>query len=77
MPILRSGHKAIIDLDGASGYPPSFLDEAFGGLIREGFSPQQIKAHLELRAGPGFATYIDMIWSYIEKETHRQHAAAH
>lgn len=25
--------KLIIDLDGTFGYPPSFLDEAFGGLV--------------------------------------------
>jgi hypothetical protein len=28
--------KLIVDLDGALGYGSSFLDEAFGGLIREG-----------------------------------------
>jgi hypothetical protein len=74
VPILRSGGNAVIDLDGASGYPPSFLDEAFGGLVREGFSPDEIKSHIELRAGPGFSMYINMIWSYIEKESSRQHA---
>ena len=26
--------KILIDLDGAEGYPPSFLEEAFGGLAR-------------------------------------------
>lgn len=26
--------KLEIDFDGAFGYPPSFLDEAFGGLVR-------------------------------------------
>lgn len=25
----------VIDLDGTYGYPPSFLDEAFGGLVKE------------------------------------------
>lgn len=25
----------VIDLDGTFGYPPSFLDEAFGGLVKE------------------------------------------
>lgn len=27
--------KLYIDFDGTFGYPPSFLEEAFGGLIRE------------------------------------------
>jgi hypothetical protein len=26
----------VIDLSGAIGYPPSFLDEAFGGCVRKG-----------------------------------------
>lgn len=29
---LDKGEKLLIDLDGGYGYPPSFLDEAFGGL---------------------------------------------
>ena len=28
-------NKLIIDLDGTYGYPTSFLEEAFGGLVRE------------------------------------------
>lgn len=32
--IARSGH-VIIELDGTAGYPASFLEEAFGGLIRK------------------------------------------
>ena len=27
--------KLVVDLDGGYGYPPSFLEEAFGGLARE------------------------------------------
>ena len=27
--------KLIIDLDGCYAFPPSFLEEAFGGLVRE------------------------------------------
>jgi len=30
----KNGEKIIIDLDGTYGYPPSFLEEAFGGLVR-------------------------------------------
>ena len=29
------GEKLEIYFDGAYGYPPSFLDESFGGLVRE------------------------------------------
>jgi hypothetical protein len=36
-PALRAGESLEIDLSGARGLAPSFLEEAFGGLIRLGF----------------------------------------
>lgn len=36
-----------VNLDGAAGYPTSFLEEAFGGLARE-FGSEKVKASLEL-----------------------------
>jgi hypothetical protein len=30
----QKGEKLFVDLDGCRAYPPSFLDEAFGGLAR-------------------------------------------
>ncbi len=32
--------KLIADLNGAVGYPPSFLEETFGGAIRKGYLDQ-------------------------------------
>ncbi len=32
--------KLIVDLNGAVGYPPSFLEETFGGAIRKGYLEQ-------------------------------------
>lgn len=34
-PSLEKDKQLIVDLDGAVGYGSSFLEEAFGGLIRE------------------------------------------
>lgn len=34
--ILEHAGEVTVDLDGALGYGSSFLDEAFGGLIRDG-----------------------------------------
>lgn len=31
---IDKNEKLEIDFDGAFGYPPSFLDEAFGGLVK-------------------------------------------
>jgi hypothetical protein len=36
-----------VNLDGAAGYPTSFLEASFGGLARQ-FGPQKVLAHLEL-----------------------------
>jgi len=33
---LKEAERLVIDLDGTRGYGSSFLDEAFGGLVREG-----------------------------------------
>jgi hypothetical protein len=42
--IIKHGIEKIqIDLDGTAGYGSSFLDEAFGGLIREeGLNPNKV-----------------------------------
>ena len=34
--------ELLIDLDGTRGYGSSFLEEAFGGLVRSGFSSNEI-----------------------------------
>ena len=35
---LSLGIKLIIDFDGGYGYPITFLEETFGGLVRKGYS---------------------------------------
>lgn len=46
-PALRDYSKVHVNLDGYNRYGRSFLDEAFGGLIRDsGFTPSFIRAHL-------------------------------
>ena len=34
VPALRSGERVVVYLDGVEGYGSSFLEEAFGGLVR-------------------------------------------
>lgn len=42
--------KLVIDLDGTYGYPPSFLDESFGGLVKEtGKTKKEIFETLEIQ----------------------------
>jgi len=46
-----TGDRLVVVLDGVIGYSSSFLEEAFGGLIRAtDVSPETIKATLEIRA---------------------------
>ena len=66
---IELGQRVIVLLDDAITYPVSFLEEAFGGLVRiEGFTKPQLKAYLEIRADDPFYTrYRDLALSYIEK----------
>lgn len=46
---LQSGHKVVVDLNGTPGFGSSFLEEAFGGLVRsEGFTAAQIRSILDI-----------------------------
>lgn len=41
---LKNSSQLTINLDGTEGYGSSFLEESFGGLIRNGYSPNLIKS---------------------------------
>jgi hypothetical protein len=62
---IAAGTTLQIDLDGTAGYGTSFLEEAFGGLVRNDGVPES-----ELRSTLRFVTneepYLeDDIWDYI------------
>ena len=43
IPVFNNQESAIIELDGVVGYPSSFLEEAFGGLVRKhNIQPERI-----------------------------------
>lgn len=49
IPALRSSDKVEVHLDGTLGYGSSFLEEAFGGLLRAGgFTKEDLLAQLVL-----------------------------
>ena len=51
IPALRSGvAKVSVEFDGARGYASSFLEEAFGGLVRAGFDANDLISRLDLRS---------------------------
>lgn len=62
-----------VDLDGVVGYGSSFLEEAFGGLIRErGFRLQELKSRLKVKSSLKIRS--DRVWRYMtdaDRKTHR------
>ena len=62
---LQRGESVVVELDGTIGYGSSFLEEAFGGVIRSLNLPaSQILARLDLRSSD--SELIDEIKQYIE-----------
>lgn len=49
-PNIEKYDTIVIQLDGARGYGSSFLEEAFGGLVRKGYSPTLVKKKIEIQA---------------------------
>jgi len=63
VPKLREAERVILDLDGVAGLPSSFLDEAFGGLVRENnFTAEELTPRLIFRAvTPRMKIYPEII----------------
>lgn len=70
VPGLENGDSTIqVELDGVAGFPSSFLEEAFGGLVREeGFTSDDLRKRIELiHEDSTYQTYVDEIWYYIDE----------
>ena len=66
-PALSENEVVSVEIDDAEGYGSSFLDEAFGGLVRKGyFSAEQLQNKLKIAChDPAYALYQKLIWKYI------------
>ncbi len=64
LPVISNGAEAVIEFDGTRGYASSFLEEAFGGLVRAGYSEDAVKNAFELESSD--QSLIDEIFDYIE-----------
>lgn len=62
--------KIILDLDGGEGYGTSFLEEAFGGLIRDGYSKEDIYNTFDIKSE--YKSYIRLINEYINNASKKQ-----
>lgn len=67
LPALRQHDRVIVNLDGVAGLPSSFLEEAFGGLVRRGLNAKELASRLLFTATtPRMQPYPAMIRRYIE-----------
>lgn len=65
-PALKNGTDHVeVDLRGALTFGSSFLDEAFGGLVRKyRYSPKLLRQRLEILSD--LDLYVAKIWSYVD-----------
>lgn len=68
LPSLRKTNEIIVvEFEGARGYGSSFLEEAFGGLVRAGFDKEALFGRMELRSGD--TSLIEEIRTYITDQS--------
>lgn len=63
VPALQTHDQVVVELDGTAGMGSSFLEEAFGGLVRMGFSEIDLRNRLQIRSSR--KSYEERIWGYI------------
>ena len=49
VPALMHDSNIVLELDGTRGMGSSFLEEAFGGLVRRGFDPSLLRRRLRFQ----------------------------
>lgn len=71
VPSMSKFDSVTINLDGTEGYMSSFLEEAFGGLVRHGhYSAQAAKSKLKLISEED-PTIVPEILEYIDSAKYR------
>lgn len=67
IPALKESETVIVVLDGVRGYPSSFTEEAFGGLVRAGYAKQELLQRIKIRfTSDAYSGYRDDIIDAIE-----------
>ena len=74
----EKNEKLEVIFEGLLGCSSSFLEEAFGGLVRSENRPafdslDDLKRHFEISSGEGdnYKIFIDRAWDYIREEMDR------
>lgn len=69
VPALRAHERVVVRLDGTVGYGSSFLEEAFGGIVRSGvFSADELLSKLSFESSD--TSLVDEIREYITATRH-------
>jgi len=72
VPYLKSEQSVEVFLDNAEGYGSSFLEEAFGGLVRVGeWSASELRTRITISSMD--ESMIEEIWDYIEAADKARH----
>jgi hypothetical protein len=75
IPALQKSGTVVVELDGARGYPSSFLEEAFGGLVRKlNLTEPEFWSRIKLVASGDFAIYVDDVRSHVERAARGRNA---
>lgn len=69
LPPLYRGEKVVVELDDTAGYGSSFLEEAFGGLLRNGITLDQANQMIELVSDD--PSLVSEIRGYMFKQSQR------
>ncbi len=63
---IEKGEQLVVNLDGTAGLGTSFLEESFGGLVRENdFDETTLKRYIVLVSNED-PDYIDEVWLYVK-----------
>ena len=65
VPALKRKQQIVVELDGVRGYGSSFLEEAFGGLVRDGFAVELVKELIKLQSAD--PSLVEEINEYIDE----------
>jgi hypothetical protein len=72
---LLEGQEVTVDFDGTEALGPSFLEEAFGGLVRdEHIAADALRRLLHIKSALD-PSREDQVWRYIENAAHDVHHA--
>lgn len=68
IPALNAHERVLIDVDGVEGLPSSFWEEAMGGLVRRGWSADEIRRKLVIQTkDQDLKVYVRLGWKYLDE----------